>query len=89
MPYGAFIPLIFFTASIKRDASDIKKPRQQAGLDVTLKKQEINNRSGVGSQEMRQADKKRDSFGCNASQLSLTGIVFIDFFHTVLLWPCL
>ncbi|MGL5536135.1 MAG: hypothetical protein ACRDC0_02835, partial [Aeromonas veronii] len=56
--------LIFFTASIKRDASDIKKPRQQAGLDVTLKKQELNNRSGVGSQELRQTDKKRDSFGC-------------------------
>ncbi|MFQ1688147.1 hypothetical protein ACK39A_06225, partial [Aeromonas veronii] len=66
-----------------------KKAPPKAGLDATLKKQKINNLSGIGSQELRQTDKKRDSFGCNASQLSLTGIVFIGFLHRILLRSCL
>lgn len=59
-----FIPLLFFTATIKRGASDIKKPRQQAGPDATCKKQEINKWGDVGSQGLQQADKKRDSRSC-------------------------
>ncbi|MGL6152847.1 MAG: hypothetical protein ACRC1N_16950 [Aeromonas sobria] len=53
-----FIPLLFFTATIKRGASDIKKPRQQAGPDATCKKQEINKWGDVRSQGLQQADKK-------------------------------
>ncbi|WP_429182209.1 hypothetical protein, partial [Aeromonas salmonicida] len=35
----------------------------------------------------RKAAIKRPALWPNASQLSLTGIVFIGFFYTVFLWP--
>ncbi|CAJ1873495.1 hypothetical protein PEKONANI_03106 [Aeromonas jandaei] len=48
---------------------------------------ELGGAQWLARREMRRIKKARH--GRNASQLSLTGIVFIGFLHRILLWSCL